>query len=358
MEEYELKYKKKIKLELPQSLKIALIKSTEKLLNYYIFKLMFQKNLVYEFLGENESDIKYWKLSKGLFYWHNRILGYFHLGLHLQAKRENVLNVFAQNERVYFIQENVISRFQYKSKHRDAKGVFRLPISTEVTIKNLSKIFSTQEITKSFLFGKVNQLQVIISSNKIGILKSEFIIQTFKVCSPIISIKENYLETINKEYFIEKKLKDHESHSTEFFPEKKTLLALSQFSYIEEVVDLFFFKAVSVNVEKILTNDWHLDPLDRSYLASDKFYQEKLYDYLGKYLDLTVQGLFLTNPDKLLMLQEALREQEGRIYKDSHLQPNKTIASLITSSLPLPSSYDTVLQSNIRSLFLKNLKKI
>ena len=358
MEEFELKWNRKVKLELPQGLRASLIKSTEKWKNFYIYRLVFQKNLVYEFLGETGGEIKYWKLNEGIFYWHDRLLGYFHLGLHLQAKREKVLNVFAQEGRVFLIQGNVVSRFQYKSKYRNAKGVFRLPIATEVVIRNLSGVFSEEELGKSFLFGKVSGLQVIISLNKVGIIRSELVVQTLRASSAIISMKERCLETINREYCIERKVKDSEVQFAEFYPEKRTLLALARFYCIDEVVDLLFFKAVSVNVEKMLTNDWHLDPLDRSFLASDKFYQEKLYDYLGKYLDLTVQGLFLTNPDKLLMLQEALREQEGRIYKDSHLQPNKTIASLITSSLPLPSSYDTVLQANIRSLFLKNLKKM
>lgn len=357
MGEYELRWDRKNKVELGPANISALTKSAEKWLNYYTFKLIFQKTLVYEFLGETESEISYWKLNEGIFYWHKRILGFFQLGLHLQAKRENVLNVFSQQETVYLIQGNVVSKYQYKHKHKNLRGMFKLPTTTEVEIKNLFDFFTTQDLTQSFLYGKANSTPIIISSAKIGIIKSGCIIQILKASSPITSIKSAHLETINKQYYLEKKSQEKKK-PTEFYPEKKTLLALSQFYNIEEVVDLFFFKSVSVNVEKKLTNDWHLDPLDRSFLASDRFYQEKLYDYLSKYLDLTVQGLFLMNPDKLLMLQEALREQESRIYKDSHLQPNKTIASLITSSLPLPSSYDTGLQANIRSLFLKNSKSI
>ena len=275
--------------------------------------------------------------------------------MHLQRKISNIINIFHTIDNIYFLEGKNIFRFKYK-QNWNHKGLFKLPTEKVLEISNLYDTFSEEQLSKSFLFSKIDKVFVIINFFDIGLIQDSIIIRILKASNEIISINYNILEGINKIYKIRKVKRLDNTQTSDYKPSNKTLLVLSKFSEITEVVDLFYLKSISINIEKKLSNDWHLDPLDRGFLSSEYFYQEKLYDYLKGYLNLTVQGLFLSNPDVLLMLQEALREQETQIYADGHLQPDKTIASLIASSLPLPSSYDTSFQSNIRSMFLNSLK--
>jgi hypothetical protein len=356
MEQFELVSKKKEKVEIIPTFK-GLFKTEDNWNGFQLFRIVHQKMVVYEFFSKEGQDIKAFKFRDGVFYWQERLLGYFFNGVHLQARADGVVNVCNCDEFVAVLKNDTIFRFDFKYNSRIPKGFFRLKLQQVTKIQNLYQKASLKNLSASFFYGKVGKCEVIASFQKVFLIVLEKITQVLNVSSNITAIKSTHLESINKEFLLVAKEKEVKVDEEEFKPEKKTLLALTQFYQINEVVDLFFFKELAIGLEKKMMNDWHLDPLDRSYLASDKFYQEQLYDFMQAYLNLTVQGLFLTNPDKLLMLQEALREQESRIYGDGHLMPDKTIASLITSSLPLPSSYDTGLQSNVRSLFLNSLKK-
>lgn len=352
----DLQWKKRDKVEIRTNFH-RIVRSAETWNGLEVFRLVWNKSLVFEFIGENENEIKCFRFLDGVFYWRDRLLGFYCNGIHLQGKVQDVVNVCESVGFVAVLRSAGVQKFCFKTRNKAVKGSFRLRLQEECVIRNLGNWVSVQSLKKSFIYGVVSSTQLIASDSSVFIIKNQEIVQKLETNSTILSLKPTHLLSINKEFYLKVKSEKIGEKEQEFKPEKKTLLALTQFYQINEVVDLFFFKDLGVNIEKKMTNDWHLDPLDRSYLASDQFYQEQLYDYIDKYLNLTVQGLFLTNPDKLLMLQEALREQENRIYRDGHLMPDKTIASLITNSLPLPSSCDTVLQNNIRSLFLNSLKK-
>lgn len=351
---YELESSRKSFLTIESSKTNCIIKTDETWKAYTVFQLLYQKALVYEYLGESENELQYWVMDLGVFYRHNILLGYYNSGLHLQTKSLESVNIYAEGTKVYILERNVIKFFQCKK--RTHVGMFKLKPTFLVAVGNLYSVFPKSQLEKHFMFGVCCKKSIVVSFGDIGIIKKGEIIQKLQVAGQIVRIKANHLEGVNKLYVIQKTKIIEKVQESSYEPSKKTLLALKNIMQIEDTIDLFFVKTISGNLEKKLAADWHLEPLDRSYLSSEDFYEEKLYDYLQKYLGQTVQGLFLTNPDALLMLQEALREQEGRIYADGHLQPKMTIASLITSSLPLPSSYDTLLQSHVRSLFLNSLK--
>ncbi|OMJ87379.1 hypothetical protein SteCoe_10883 [Stentor coeruleus] len=351
---YELISSRKSFLTIESSKPSCIVKTEETWREFTVFQLLYQKTIVYEYLGKSENELQYWVIDLGIFYRHNVLLGYYNSGLHLQTKSLETVNIYAEGTKVYILEKNFIRFFQCKKNTHT--GMFRLKPSLLVGVKNLYNNFPISQLEKHFMFGICCKKSIIVSLNDIGIIKKGEIIQKLQAAGQIVRIKANHLEGVNKLFIIQKTKIVEEVQESSYEPSKKTLLALNNIMRIENTIDLFFVKSISGNLEKKIAADWHLEPLDRSYLSSEDFYEEKLYDYLQKYLGHTVQGLFLTNPDALLMLQEALREQEGRIYADGHLQPKMTIASLITSSLPLPSSYDTLLQSHVRSLFLNSLK--
>ena len=354
-EVYEITPTKKEKIEITTNKGYTIKKTNEKWSDFFVFQLFFQSKLVFEFLGKSESDIFCSFFQEGIFYWYKNLLGYYKSNLHLQRKKGLIINIFCKQDCIHFLENRTITRFKPKNKQKKT-GLFKLSTEKILFITNLFDFFSKKTLKKSFLFSEITEVHIIASLCKIGVIKDSQIIQILNSENEILSIKGNFLESVNKLFYLSKKSTNSHSKQSDFVPNKKTLLALSQFSEITETVDLFFYQFLSSNLDKKLANDWHLEPLDREFLSSEEFYQEKLYDYLQKYLNLTVQGLYLTCPDSLLLLQEALREQEARIYADGHLLPDKTIASLITRSLPLPSFYDNSFQANIRSLFLKSLK--
>ena len=352
----DLEWKKRDNIEIKTNFH-RVVRSSEIWNGFEVFRLVWNKSLVFEFIGKNENEIKCLRFLDGVFYWRDRVLGFYWNGVHLQGKVEDALNVCESLGFVAVLRPSGVYKFLFKARNKAVKGSFRLRLQEECLIKNLSQWVSVHSLKKSFIYGVVTNTHLIASDSSVFIIRSQEIVQKIETNATILTLTPTHLLSINKEFYLKVKSEKSDEKGQEFKPEKRALLALAQFYQINEVGDLFFFKDLGINIEKKMTNDWHLDPLDRSYLASNQFYQEQLYDYIDKYLNLTVQGLFLTNPDKLLMLQEALREQENRIYRDGHLMPDKTIASLITNSLPLPSSCDTVLQNNIRSLFLNSLKK-
>ena len=319
-----------------------------------VFKLIFRGKVVMKYLGKSESELACWGFQGGILYKYEKLLGFYKSGLHLKRKAEKIVNIFCQPDDIYFLECSSIYRFNYKA-NRKRTGIFKLPIEKVIDIDNLHSMFDQSSLRQSFLFTRIEKIFVIISFSKIGIISGSSISQLITASNEIISIKSNIFEGIHKTFHLVQSSNNNPIQISDFKPTKKTILSLNKSYEITEIVDLFFFKFISDNIDKKLSVDWHLEPLDRSFLSSERFYQDKLYDYLQKYLGLTVQGLYLTNPDALLRLQEALREQEARIYADGHIPPDRTIASLIASSLPLPSSHDTATQSNIRSMFLNSL---
>jgi hypothetical protein len=352
---YTLQTTKKEQIDLTSEKIFSINKTPDWWEGFYIYQLVCKGKIIFEYLGQSENELACWVYEGGIFYRYKDLIGYYRSGLHLQRKADTIINISSSPDQMYLLEKNRVLRFHYKSNWKSI-GLYKLPTKSLMKLNNLQKYFSIENLRKNFLFGEIDKIYVIVSFLNIGIIKNTQITQIILTDSQIIAIKNNKLEAVNKFYYLSKKLPEALNSKSDFKPSKKTLLCLSKFTEIRETVDLFFIKFIWNNLEKKLSSDWHLEPLDRGFLSSEAFYQEKLYDYLQRYLSLTVQGLYLTNPDALLMLQEALREQEGRIYADGHIQPDKTLASLITSSLPLPSSYDTTFQSNIRSLFLNSLK--
>lgn len=322
--------------------------------DFFVFKLTFKGITVMKYLGQNKTEIRCWEFKDGLFYKHAKILGFYRLGLHLQKEIGSILNIYCGKSELYLLDGKGVFRFKSSQKWKKT-GLFRLPVEKVLEIANLYDFFSESSLEKSFLFSEFEDIHIIVSFCLIGLVRNSKIVQILTVPSEISSINSNILSSVHKTFYIKPLSLQTSTKIPDFTPSKKTILSLNKADEITESIDLFFFKSISNNIDKKLCSDWHLEPLDRGFLSSECFYQDKLYDYLESYLSLTVQGLYLSNPDALLRLQEALREQESRIYADGHIPPDRTIASLIASSLPLASSHDTSTQSNIRSMFLNSL---
>jgi hypothetical protein len=99
-----------------------------------------------------------------------------------------------------------------------------------------------------------------------------------------------------------------------------------------------------------MTAKWYLDPLDRVYLSSEEFYTECLYTYLEDLLPLSVLYFYMRAPHKLILLREALREQQERLRANGHLEPEEPLSSLITRYLPPKLPYETQEQRLIRQM--------
>jgi hypothetical protein len=84
-------------------------------------------------------------------------------------------------------------------------------------------------------------------------------------------------------------------------------------------------------------------------LGSEEFYQQSLHSWLYGFLQLTTLHFFLKDPEKLLLLREALREQEERLYADAHLHPEQTVSDLLSSYLPPRTPNETEAQKMVRN---------
>ncbi|CAG9311711.1 unnamed protein product [Blepharisma stoltei] len=357
---YQLISKRKAKICLDFLVEDRLIKETGEMWEKFrVFKIEKNNHVLFEFLGESEEDCKVWNFRKGVIYLTENLFGYADERVQCKLKREKIINVFVSQNNAYFLENNEIHKFNYSHIKRKHKGVFKMPRTLVLKIENFNEYFSPNELKKVFFFLESSNMYSIASEFKIGIIKHGNIIQSFRISESIRGIKEISKEiTIEGSYNdfkIEKKQavlpKQVQNPAQKFKPSIKAMQALENSEAITETIDLFWHQELKGSLENKLISDWHLQPLDRVFLSSQEFYQDYLYDYIKNYLSLTVQGFYHTNPDALLLLQEALREQEQNLYGDGLVKPNQPLSTLIKDSLPFATQFDNPSQTHIHTLF-------
>ena len=160
--QYELIELKKDYLDSIKEKEYTIVKTTDSWQNYNVFKLKSKGCTIFKYLGNSTSELKCWAFQEGIFYKHKWILGYYKGKLHLQRKISNIINIFHTIDNIYFLEGKNIFRFKYK-QNWNHKGLFKLPTEKVLEISNLYDTFSEEQLSKSFLFSKIDKVFVIIN---------------------------------------------------------------------------------------------------------------------------------------------------------------------------------------------------
>jgi len=354
---YNIRAKQKEKLNVDYLAKPQIVFSTDTSFNQKQLKqICIQGQVLFEFFArKHEKTVTLW-YGSGVIYMTESLVGYVDKALHLKKSRNQVLNISLHGESLYLLEQNTVCKFLNEKLTKKIEGTFKFPTKKVVEVENLYKVYSEKDLRACFSFAETSENSFLVSNQKLSVIKHKEIIQTISVEERIKGFLPKHPLTIEGTLFdfcVEKNLPPNSpelGQSPEFKPDMKTLHAIENSDFVSTAIDLHWKNHFSQDLEEYLNTQWSLEPLDRSYLSSHEFY-EKLYDYLENFLPLTVQGFFMTNPQNLIVLQEALREQESKLYADGHLHPKKSITSLISESIPPVSPFDTQQQKRIRAHF-------
>mmetsp|Transcript_32959 Transcript_32959/g.57865 ORF Transcript_32959/g.57865 Transcript_32959/m.57865 type:complete len:359 (-) Transcript_32959:6-1082(-) len=323
----------------------------------FIFVLKFQGKPVIEFFATHSNECQVFANDAGIFYCLPGIIGFYSKRRHFKLKRAKNLAYAWYRNSLYFIDDKGI--LKVKNSHMNKQGNHPLPVSRVASVKNFSEFLESLDLSGEITIAKWEGAWFLQLPQKLLIIKEGRVLQLLWLYEEIRAIRQdsegvylqgtqNWFKIIPQEAKVFKR--DFPMNEPMIVAELRTEAALERTSEIKEIVDLLWFDKYRKDVESVLTAMWHLDPLDRVFLSSEEFYSECLYTYLEELLPLSVLYFYMQAPDKLILLREALREQQERLYANGHLEPDEPLSSLITRYLPPKLPNESQEQAQIRQM--------
>lgn len=322
-----------------------------------IFVLKYQGKTVTEFFATHASECKVFANDQGVFYCLPGVFGFFGKRRHFKLKRNKDVAYSWHRKTLYFVDAKGI--LKVKKSNLNAQGTRTLPVSRIASVHNITESLDSHDLKGEVSIAYWEGSWFLQLSQKLLIISQGKVLQLFMLYEEIRSLREDsdgvFLQGSTNWFkivpYVAKAFKrDFPKNEPMIVAELRTEAALERTSEIRDVADLLWFDRYHRDVEVVLTAKWHLDPLDRVYLSSDEFYSEYLYSYLEDLLPLSVLYFYMAAPDKLILLREALREQQERLYANGHLEPDAPLSSLITRYLPPKLPGETQEQMQIRQM--------